>query len=131
MLTADVVSTDTANTLKALNGLSFPVVAGVLYTFEATIFYTSVATTTGSRWTINGPTATVCYQSEYTLTATTSTRNAMLQAYNLPAACNATSVVAPNMALIKGFVKPTVDGTVVVQFASEVANSAITAKTVS
>jgi hypothetical protein len=52
----------------------------------------------------------------------------LLQAYNLPAASNASSVIAMNMAIIEGIIKPSANGTVIARFASEVANSAITAK---
>jgi hypothetical protein len=68
------------------------------------------------------------YRSSYTLAATTITTNAQLQAYNLPTACNATSVVAMNMAMIEGMIKPSANGTVIARFASEVLCSAITAK---
>ena len=41
---------------------------------------------------------------------------------------NATSVVAKNLCLMEGTFTPTADGTFTARFASEVANSAITAK---
>jgi hypothetical protein len=110
--------------------LSFEVTAGNTYCFEFWIQYTAAATTTGSRWTINGPVAStmLSYTSRYTLTTTTITTNALLQAYDLPAASNTTSVIAMNMAIIEGIIKPSANGTVIARFASEVANSAITAK---
>lgn len=52
----------------------------------------------------------------------------MVQAYDLPAASNATSVVAQNLAVIAGMIRPSANGTVIARFASEIANSAITAK---
>lgn len=68
--------------------------------------------------------------SEYSLTATTTTRNANVQGFDLPATCNATSAsTANNMAVMEGYFKPTADGTFTARFASEVANSAIVAKT--
>lgn len=130
-LSADVVnSNSTANTMASINELSFPVVAGQMYHFEAMIFYTAAATTTGSRWSITGPSSpsALCFTSEYSLTTTTSTRNARVQGYDLPASCNASSVVAQNMASLYGFIKPSTSGTVYVRFASEIAGSAITAK---
>ena len=112
-----------------MTGLSFPVVSGTRYWFRFVIPYTSAATTTGSRWSINGPAVTALhYRSEYTLTATSRTTNEGLGGYNLPAASNSTSVVASNLAVIEGIIQPSASGTVVARFASEVASSAITAK---
>ena len=118
-----------ANTMQDVTGLSFSVLATKTYYFKAIISYTAALSSTGSRWAINGPAFTrLSYISEYTLTTTTSTRNAMVQAYDSPAACNATSVVAQNHALIEGIITPSADGTVIARFASEVLSSAITAK---
>lgn len=128
VLSTDVVNNNaTADTLADISDLSFPVVANKTYYFKAIINYTSAATANGSRWTINGPTATISYKSVYTLTATTLTTN-YSSAYDFPAASNATSLAAGNVAEIEGFVIPSADGTVVVRFASETANVAITAK---
>jgi hypothetical protein len=131
VLGADVINNNAvANTIQDVTGLSFSVTGGNTYWFKFVIQYTAAATTTGSRWSINGPATPtmLSYQSEYTLTATTATRNAMLQAYDLPAASNATSVVAMNMAIIQGIIKPSQNGTVIARFASEITASAITAK---
>lgn len=119
-----------ANTIQDVTGLSFSVLSGKVYTFEFHIIYTAAATTTGSRWSINGPTTThLDYMSEYTLTSTTSTRNAMLQAYDSPAASNASSgATGNNWAMIKGVIQPSADGTLIARFASEVTSSAIVAK---
>jgi hypothetical protein len=117
-----------ANTIQNVTGLSFDVVAGQTYYFEFTINYTAVATTTGSRWSISGPAFTrLDYTSEYTLTATTKTLNNVGN-YDLPAASNATSLAAGNIVTIWGFITPSANGTVIARFASEVLNSAITAK---
>lgn len=119
----------TANTIADVTGLSFGVNSGETYWFEFVIPYTSAATTTGSRWSINGPAAPTLlnYRSEYTLTATTTTVNSAT-AYDIPAASNATSLTAGNVATIWGIIKPSSSGTVVARFASEVASSAIVAK---
>jgi hypothetical protein len=127
--TQDTVNNNaTLNTLADVTGLSFAVTSGTTYYFKAFIRYTSAATTTGSRWTLNGPTTSVlCYRSQYTLTATTITTNFAV-AYSIPAASNASSLTAGNIAVIEGTITPSADGTVQVRFASEIANSAITAK---
>lgn len=130
VLASDVVNNNgVANTIADVTGLSFPVVAGETYWFEFVIPYTSAATTTGSRWAINGPAAPTLLnlRSEYTLTATTTTDN-HVTAYDTPAAANATSLTAGNVATLWGIIKPSSNGTVIARFASEVAGSAITAK---
>jgi hypothetical protein len=129
-LTADVVNNNaSANTIADVTGLSFPVVSGSTYWFKFRILYTADADTTGSRWSINGPATTyLAYTSEYTLTTTTSTRNAAVTAYDSPAAASATSVALGSWAVIEGMIRPSANGTVVARFASEVSSAAITAK---
>jgi hypothetical protein len=130
-LAADVSNASAvANTLQDVTGLSFPVVAGQRYRFRFVIHYTAAATTTGSRWSVNGPaTSQLAYRSEYSLTATSRTVNDGLSAYNLPAAANASSAAAAgNIAVVEGIISPSANGNVIARFASEVANSAIVAK---
>lgn len=133
VLGSDVTNNNAvANTIQDVTGLSFSVVAGGIYHFDFTIIYTAAATTTGSRWSISGPSSPtgLAYVSEYSLTTTTSTRNANLTAYDLPASSNATSgTTGPsNIARIYGHIQPSSNGTVIARFASEVAGSAIVAK---
>jgi hypothetical protein len=130
VLASDVTNNNaTANTIADVTGLSFSVLNGKTYIFEFNILYTAAATTTGSRWSINGPTTThLNYESIYSLTATTATFNALLQAYDSPAAANATSLTASNWAWITGIIRPSADGTVIARFASEISSSAIVAK---
>lgn len=130
VLGADVINNNaTLNTIASVTGLSFPVTAGSKYWFKFTIIYTAQATSTGSRWSISGPTTTLlAYTSEYALTATTETVN-YATAYDTPSASNATSVAtAGNIATIEGIIVPSANGAVIARFASEIANSAITAK---
>jgi hypothetical protein len=69
------------------------------------------------------------YDSDLSLTLTTQTNNRSLTAYDQPAASNASSgSTLGNIAFVWGFIRPTADGTVIARFASEIANSAITAK---
>lgn len=118
----------TLNTLQDVTGLAFNVIAGNSYYFEIICVYNAAATTTGSRWTINTPSTTFLnYQSEYTLTATSKTFNS-LSVKQLPTASNASSLTLGNVATIWGIIKPSANGAVQVQFASEIANSAITYK---
>jgi len=130
VMTADVVNNNaSANTIADVTGLSFAVTLGEVYWFEFVIPYTSASTSTGSRWSINGPGSPtqLNYRSEYTLTATTTTVNSAT-AYDIPAASNASSLTAGDVATIWGIIKPSQDGTVIARFASEITASAITAK---
>lgn len=130
VLKSDVVNNNgVADTLQDVTDLFFPVKAGFNYWFRFSIPYTSAAATTGSRWSINGPAAptSLAYSSRYTLGAAAETFN-YLAAYNQPAAANATSLTAGNLAVMEGFIVPSVKGTVIARFASEIAGSAITAK---
>ncbi len=130
VLSADVTNNNaTANTIADVTGLSFSVTAGETYKFKFIIPYTAAATTTGSRWAINGPGSPTMlnYTSHYTLTATSETVNSAT-AYDIPAAANATSLTAGNIAIIEGVIKPSANGTVIARFASEVSSSAIVAK---
>jgi len=130
LLANDVVNNNAiANTIADVTGLSFPVTSGKLYYFRFVIFYDAAATTTGSRWAINGPSASyLAGLSRYGLTATSETLN-YFNAYNIPAAANATSVgTTGNIAIIEGYITPSAAGDVIARFASEVSASAITAK---
>lgn len=130
VLGGDVINNNAvANTIADVTGLSFAVTAGQTYWFEFIIPYTSAATTTGSRWAINGPASPtmLAYRSEYTLTATSLTNNSA-SAYDTPSAASASSLTAGNIATIWGIITPSSDGTVIARFASEVLSSAITAK---
>jgi len=130
VLAGDVANSNAvANTLADITGLTHTVVSGTSYYFKAVILYTSAATTTGARFTVNGPTMTALgFRSEYTLTATTTTLNSHLDTRQLPAASNASALLVGNIAYVEGMFTPSANGTFAIQFASEVANSAITAK---
>lgn len=132
VLGTDVINNNaTANTMQDVTGLSFPVLAGKSYYFKFIIPYTTAVTTTGSRWSISGPASptSLCFLSEYSLAATTTTRNPNNITYDLPAAANTSSgQLVGNNAIIEGTITPSVDGTVIARFASEITASAITAK---
>ena len=131
-LGSDVTNNNgTANTIADVTGLSFSVTAAQTYYFRFQIDYTAAATTTGSRWSINGPGSPtrLSYGSVYSLTTTSVTTNTGLTTYDTPAASSASSAAtAGNVAIIEGFITPSANGTVIARFASEVASSAIVAK---
>lgn len=128
-LATDVVNNNaSANTISTVTGMSFSVTSGRTYRFRFFINYTSAAATTGSRWSVNGPsTSMLQYNSRYSLDATSETVN-NLQAYDSPAAANASSLAAGNYAILEGVLTMSASGTLSVRFASEVSSSAITAK---
>lgn len=142
-LTAVVLGSDrtnnngTANTIADVTGLSFSVTTGTYY-FKFIIWYTAAATTTGSRWTINGPANSLLgYRQTWGLSAAgTSGTDVMTDhnagAFDTPSASNASSPTATagqaNIAIIEGFITPTANGSVVARFASEISASAIVAK---
>lgn len=132
VLASDVTNNNaSANTIADVTGLSFSVTAGETYWFRANITYTAAATTTGSRWSVNGPASPTAlrYRAQYSLTTTTVTVIEGSAAYDLPAASNATSAAtAANVAIVEGTITPSANGTVVIRFASEVSSSAIVAK---
>lgn len=131
VLGSDVTNNNaTANTIADVTGLSFAVTAGNKYYFRFVIPYTAAATTTGSRWAINGPASPtgLRYRSAYTLTATSETVNGGVAAYDSPAAASASSLTDGNIAIIEGIIQPSASGTVIARFASEVSSSAIVAK---
>lgn len=130
VLDADVVNNNAvANSMQDVTGLSFPVVSGETYQFEFFIDYTAAATTTGSRWAINGPAmARQAYRSSYPLTVSSLSFN-NVAALDQPAAANASSAnTTGNLAWLAGIITPAADGNVIARFASEIASSAITAK---
>lgn len=126
ILTADVQCPAGANTFGDVTGLSFAVGIDDVYWFRFSIQYSANATTTGSKWSINGPAAfsEYVYYSKYSLTSTTETTNYALQAYDSPASCNATSPsTTSNLAIIEGIFRFGDVGSVIARMASEVAGA--------
>ncbi len=126
-LNGDVSTTSTS--YADVTGLTAPAFAGVKMEFEFFIPYLSAATTTGSRWSVNASVAEtfLSYVTRWTLTATTESVN-YTNSYENPAAANASSLTAGNVAHIKGVYIPSADTSLVARFATEVGGSAITAK---
>ena len=124
----DITNSDAvANTLANATGVSFAVTSGVTYKFEFFITFTSAATTTGSRWTLNGPTFTnLAYSSTWATSGTGSTTNNMW-AYD-GATVSGTTPGGQAVAVISGVITPSANGTLVVRFSSEISSSAVTIK---
>jgi hypothetical protein len=127
ILTGDVSTTLTGYT--DMTGLSFPVKAGKKYYFNFTIIHTTPVTTTGTKFSINGPTASyIAFQSSYPSAAVgTVSYNFGLSSYDTPAA-STTNSVTNAIAKIEGIVHISSDGTLIGRFGSETNGSAVTAK---
>ena len=139
VLGADVTNNNAvANTIASVTGLSFAVTSGNTYWFRFVIMYTAAATTTGSRWSISGPTTTLQgWRMSNTLVAaatvgTDSFTEGSLITYDTPAASNTSSATATagtvNVVTLEGFITTSANGDVIARFASEVGGSAIIAK---
>ena len=129
-LASDVTNNNaSANTLADVTGMGFSVTSGETYWFRFTIDFTSAATTTGARFTVNGPATTrLAYRMSQSFSATSQTQTNQV-AYQMPAGCSASvPSTAGNIAIVEGFVTPSANGTLQLQFASEVSSSAIVAK---
>jgi len=125
-------SSDVANSTTSfadITGLTFSVTSGETYVFEALIPYTSAATTTGSKWAVNGPSSPtyVAYRTEIP-TTTTSTRIEYGDSYDATSASAQTPGITYVIAKIEGIVKVSASGTLAMRFGSEVSTSAITVK---
>lgn len=127
-ISSDVTNSTTS--IADITGLSFPVVAGNRYYFRFSIDFTSAATTTGARFSINGPSASRLSFRVLVDSGTFALSGLMsLTAYDTPATAVGTSAgTAANFGLIEGFVTASANGTVIGRFASEVGASAITVK---
>ncbi len=129
ILASDVVNSTV--TIADVTGLSFAVATGSTYKFKFFLTFTSAATTTGARFSINGPASTtMAFNRNQSLTTTTSSATYGYEAYDTPAAATATSqTTTSNTCVIEGIIKTGgTSGTVIARFASEVAASAITVK---
>lgn len=129
-LSSDVAHS--ATSFATVTGLSFPVTSGTMYRFEAIIAFTSAATTTGSKWSLDGPAMTRGSWSVRTPPASGAYPNTPIAqyqaAYDTGTITSGTPTTDNNLVLISGFILPSASGTVSVRFASEIAASAITAK---
>ena len=120
--------TNSTTSFADITGLSFAVVAGS-YAFKAQLLCTSAATTTGAKFSINGPTATImAYIVDQANTATT-TRIDCRAAYDSGGPSSQTPSGGTFYATIEGIITVSATGTVVMRFGSGVAASAIVVKT--
>ncbi len=127
-LTADLANSNAvANTLADLTGLSFAVVSGTRYGFRMVCRYDAALTTTGSRWTANGPTTSILEMTGDCASADAVVRRQAQTAWN-GGFVSVGSGTSLNSSFLEGEFVPSAAGTVVMRFSSEIASSAITAR---
>lgn len=115
-----------ANTLQEINGLAFDVVAGNTYKFKFYMSYKTEATTTGTRFCINGPAySNLAYQSLCSNGAQAAYFNAQSE-YNQPISASSYSSNTTMLATIEGVITPSASGTVTARFASAEAGKTVT-----
>lgn len=121
------VSNNTIN-LVALNELNINVVANKTYRFFAMIPYTNDKNNNGTRWTIDGPAASlISYSSRYS-NVSNETVN-YCNNYLLPLSVNQNSPQTTTIAIIQGVVTPSSNGVLQIKFAgATTGNGIITAK---
>lgn len=126
LILGSTVANSGNNVFADITGLTFAVTSGLTYGFRAQIIYTSAATTTGARFSVNGPSITrLFYVARWTLTATSMNAEVVASTYDQGTA-SATSSAGANIAIIEGTVTPSASGTFAMRFANEVNASAIT-----
>lgn len=134
LLAADVTNNNAvADTLQDVTGLSFAVLNGKTYRYRFVFGYTSPIATTGSRWTVSGPSASVMpYWTDAMSTSATAAHlvNGHVSAWDAAVVSTATPNLGAGvfMATVWGLITASADGTVIGRFASEVSGSAIVAK---
>lgn len=119
--------TNNTTTLSSINGLSLAVVNGSYYKFKAVLIFRTAATTTGIRLGITCPAFTV-FSAKAEIPMAADGVGGDMQGYITSSGDSVltTAVAAANtdfIAVINGVIKPSANGTLQLQFASEVALS--------
>lgn len=127
VITSNAVNNNaTPDTMQDVTGLSFAVTNGASYYFRFFITFTAAASTTGSGWSINGPTVSqLGYRTNWTVN--TDTFNAKTGTAYDGHSVSTSSLNGINTCIIEGTMTATANGTLIARFSSEVAGSAITA----
>ena len=125
-VTADV--TNATVSFADVTGLTYALKSGLRYAFEAHLYHSTDATTTGARFGVNigaVPTAmslAAIQQITSSVTAATYGSSAMVTARDTAAVVETTGPGAVNMlAIVSGFIQPSADGTFAIRCQSEVA----------
>lgn len=131
LLANKFVASDVTNATTSfadITGLTVPLLSGRKYGFEMCLFHQTNATTTGAQFGVNiGATPTVLdlagiQEITASVTAATYGSSAMVTAVDTAAVVETTGPGAVNMiAILKGFIQPSADGTLAARSKSEVA----------
>lgn len=132
-VTSDVVNSTTS--FADITGLTQALLSGHKYAFEANLFHQTAATTTGAQFGVNiGASPTLLdlaaiQQITSSVTAAAYGSSPMVTALDTAAVVETTGPGTNNfLAVIKGFIQPSADGTFAMRLKSEVASSALTVK---
>lgn len=119
----------TVDTYADVTGLTFAVTSGTLYFFEVDIIYTTNAATSGSAWSVNGPSFTYLgYFGWNTAGAATPTQFGAVTYDGSSPAPQTFSNNTQDFCHIRGYVKPSASGTFAVRFRAEANSQTVTAK---
>lgn len=123
-------ATNSTTTFADVTGLSFAVSSGTTYRFYFLIMFDSQAQTTGSKWSLNGPSTTALHYRVMYASGVSANTIANNDTYNSGTVSTASSGTTGNIATIEGIVIPSASGTLIARFASEApgTNNQITAK---
>ncbi len=117
-----------AITAADVPGCSFAVTPGT-YRFRFHVLFSSTVTTTGLQLTVNGPAASlVSYKCEIPISATASVANYKTAFGQLTVGTGVAAINTVYLASIEGLAQITSPGTLQLQFASEIAATAVTVR---
>jgi hypothetical protein len=124
------VGPNTTTTLADVTGLSFSVKAGVSYRFEFFVVYQTAATTTGITLSVNGPASPTALAFWVDVPSNATTRVlGNRRTYDTGATGAGVDTINSNvLAIVRGVITPSADGTLIVRYASEVGSSGVTVK---
>lgn len=129
-LSGDATAVVGVNYADAASGLNIAVTNAVPTRFMYFIQWVANATTTGGRFSLNGPAHTrLTYTVRWNTTATVVTLGPLGTGYDQAFTVGTDSDAAENFAVIEGIIVPSASGTLALRTAAEVANpGAITVK---
>ncbi len=132
VLSGDVAdSTGNTCTMTNVTGLSFAVTSGTDYHFHASILYTAAATTTGSKFSVDGPNTPTLLAFSNRSGLTNTTESFSYENSDDGGVCTTDSPSTAsqgNIATLEGMIRPSANGTLQLRMGTEVDTSAITVK---
>lgn len=126
LVASDVINATTS--FADVTGLTYPVSSAKNYGFQANLIHTNDASTTGSRFGINGPTMTSVIVSTIDTVTTSVTASAhssgTVTALDTAATAQTTGSTSARLGILTGWFLPSASGTFAIRCASEVAVAA-------